>query len=170
MKCDVFEACSDPLFSLVSRRWSQWTSCCSVWTQSKTESFGFGRIRRERSGPWTSRSDPSARRPSSHANTHPRARRPRTDSTLLCSRWDLFCAPDWSSPHTVTTVPGRFSVTCAVNEDVRVVRQASLPCCPGSTAGWGGAEKELLWGGGGGGGWGGGGLRPMIREVHFNKI
>lgn len=99
MKCDVFEACSDPPFSLVSRRWSQWTSCCSVWTQSKTESCGFGRIRRERSGPWTSRSDPSARRPSSHANTHPRARRPRTDSTLLCSRWDLFCTRLELPPH-----------------------------------------------------------------------
>lgn len=102
MKCDVSKACSDPPFFHVSRRWSQWTSSCSVWTQSKTESCGFGRTRRERSGPWTSRSDLSARRPSSHANTHPRARRPRTDSTLLYSHWDLFCPRLEPLSHPVT--------------------------------------------------------------------
>lgn len=44
----------------LSRRWSRWTSSCSVWTRAKTESCGCGRIRLERSGLWTWRSDLSA--------------------------------------------------------------------------------------------------------------
>lgn len=41
----------------VSRRWSRWTSSCSVWILWGTGSCGWGRIRPEKFGPWTSRSN-----------------------------------------------------------------------------------------------------------------
>lgn len=39
------------------RRWSQWTSCFSVWTQPKTESCGWEIIKLEKSDQWTWKSE-----------------------------------------------------------------------------------------------------------------
>lgn len=41
------------LYFFFIRRWSRWTSSCSVWTRPKTESCGWKIIKPERSDPWT---------------------------------------------------------------------------------------------------------------------
>lgn len=48
MTCSLF---------LFLRRWSQWSSSCSVWIQQKTESCGWKIINLERSDRWTWKSE-----------------------------------------------------------------------------------------------------------------